>query len=55
MTDTTAGAASEDRVWNRNVAAVLNFWHILYGLRENQKRPERFLRSNNTARLAGSK
>lgn len=62
MVNTTTGTASRDYIclhaWNRDVAAVPNFRHILYGLRENQKkkkRPERCLRSNNTTYLAGSK
>ncbi|KAI7866525.1 hypothetical protein BDF14DRAFT_1728161, partial [Spinellus fusiger] len=43
------------RVWNRDVVAALNFRHILHSLHENQKRPERFSRSNNTASSTGSK
>ncbi|KAJ2078473.1 hypothetical protein H4R24_004451 [Coemansia sp. RSA 988] len=34
--------SSEKRKWNRDTAAVLNFQHILQGLRENQCVPEHF-------------
>ncbi|KAJ2084034.1 hypothetical protein H4R24_000383 [Coemansia sp. RSA 988] len=36
--------SSEKRKWNRDTAAVLNFQHILQGLRKNQCVPERFQR-----------
>ncbi|KAI7872488.1 hypothetical protein BDF14DRAFT_1753932 [Spinellus fusiger] len=59
MTDTTTDAASGDRlchcVWNRDVVAALNFRHILHGLRENQKKPERFSCSINTSPSTGLK
>ncbi|KAJ1767375.1 hypothetical protein LPJ74_005407 [Coemansia sp. RSA 1843] len=32
------------RFWNRDLAAVLNFRHILYSLRQTHERPERFRR-----------
>lgn len=34
------------RLWNRDMAAVLNFRHILSGLQDNGKRPARFCRSS---------
>ncbi|KAG1140370.1 hypothetical protein G6F37_009660 [Rhizopus arrhizus] len=33
------------RLWNRDIAATLNFRHILFSLRANDERPERFCRS----------
>ncbi|KAG1047429.1 hypothetical protein G6F43_010119 [Rhizopus delemar] len=33
------------RLWNRDMAATLNFRHILFSLRANGERPERFCRS----------
>ncbi|KAG1161797.1 hypothetical protein G6F37_002742 [Rhizopus arrhizus] len=30
------------RLWNRDIAAILNFRHILFSLRANGERPERF-------------
>lgn len=45
MVNTTTGTASRDYIclhaWNRDVAAVPNFRHILYGLRENQKKKKK--------------
>ncbi|ORE04259.1 hypothetical protein BCV72DRAFT_313290 [Rhizopus microsporus var. microsporus] len=41
-----AGTISRRRLWNRDMVATLNFRHILFGLRENGKRPERFCRLN---------
>ncbi|KAG1492232.1 hypothetical protein G6F45_004510 [Rhizopus arrhizus] len=32
------------RFWNRDIAATLNFRHILFSLRANSERPERFCR-----------
>ncbi|KAJ2806041.1 hypothetical protein H4R20_001845 [Coemansia guatemalensis] len=34
------------RHWNRDTAAVLNFRHILFSLREGKRVPERFRRGN---------
>ncbi|PHZ09425.1 uncharacterized protein RHIMIDRAFT_299849 [Rhizopus microsporus ATCC 52813] len=42
----TTGTISRRRLWNRDMVATLNFRHILFGLRENGKRPERFCRHN---------
>ena len=36
-----------DRLWNRDLLAVLNFRHILNGLRVEGERPERFRRPHN--------
>ncbi|EIE92500.1 hypothetical protein RO3G_17098 [Rhizopus delemar RA 99-880] len=33
------------RLWNCDMAATLNFRHILFSLRTNGERPERFCRS----------
>ncbi|KAG0788277.1 hypothetical protein G6F22_007055 [Rhizopus arrhizus] len=33
------------RLWNRDMAATLNFGYILFSLRANGERPERFCRS----------
>jgi hypothetical protein len=40
------GTISRHRLWNRDMVATLNFRHILFGLRENGKRPKRFCRLN---------
>ncbi|KAJ1663317.1 hypothetical protein IW140_005101 [Coemansia sp. RSA 1813] len=37
------------RMYNRDLAAVLNFRHIFHGLRDHSKTPERFCRSQPTA------
>ncbi|KAJ1734861.1 hypothetical protein LPJ61_000840 [Coemansia biformis] len=40
------GTAQKTRSqWNRDLAAVLNFKHIVDGLRETGEAPERFLRA----------
>ncbi|KAK9702734.1 hypothetical protein K7432_011095 [Basidiobolus ranarum] len=39
----TAPASSIRRLWNRDLAAVLNFRHILTSLREKGTRPDRFM------------
>ncbi|KAK9696036.1 hypothetical protein K7432_012671 [Basidiobolus ranarum] len=36
-------ASSIRRLWNRDLAAVLNFRHILTLLREKATRPDRFM------------
>ncbi|ORE10464.1 hypothetical protein BCV72DRAFT_221525 [Rhizopus microsporus var. microsporus] len=41
-----AGTTSRHHLWNRDMVATLNFRHILFGLRENGKRPERLCRLN---------
>ncbi|KAJ2572243.1 hypothetical protein IW140_000992 [Coemansia sp. RSA 1813] len=38
------GKAPVARFWNRDLAAVLNFRHILHSLRQTHKKPERFRR-----------
>ncbi|KAJ2525737.1 hypothetical protein EV175_007721 [Coemansia sp. RSA 1933] len=45
MADGSAASPHRARLWNRDLAAVLNFRHILNGLRENGARPARFMRS----------
>ncbi|GAA5800581.1 hypothetical protein HPULCUR_006017 [Helicostylum pulchrum] len=40
------------RFYNRDMAATLNFRHILFSLRENGIRPERFLRKTNSQSLS---
>ncbi|ORE05960.1 hypothetical protein BCV72DRAFT_242418 [Rhizopus microsporus var. microsporus] len=44
--ETTTGAISRCCLWNRDMVATLNFRHILFGLRKNGKRLERFCRLN---------
>lgn len=41
------------RLWNRDMAATLNFRHILFELRENGKRPERFCRLKTAPKRKG--
>ncbi|KAJ2525652.1 hypothetical protein EV175_007732 [Coemansia sp. RSA 1933] len=45
MADGSAASPHRVRLWNRDLAAVLNFRHILNGLHENGARPARFMRS----------
>ncbi|KAI9269577.1 hypothetical protein EDC94DRAFT_639311 [Helicostylum pulchrum] len=40
------------RFYNRDMAATLNFRHILFSLRENGIRPERFVRKTNSQSLS---
>ncbi|KAG1179282.1 hypothetical protein G6F70_006615 [Rhizopus microsporus] len=37
-------ASDRYRLWNRDVAACLNYMHILHGLRRNDMVPHRFHR-----------
>ncbi|KAK9703471.1 hypothetical protein K7432_010712, partial [Basidiobolus ranarum] len=39
----TTPTSSIRRLWNRDLAAVLNFRHILASLREKGTRPDRFM------------
>ena len=41
----TTDKAPLRRLWNRDMAATLNFRQILFSLRANGERPERFCRS----------
>ncbi|KAJ2535286.1 hypothetical protein EV175_006932, partial [Coemansia sp. RSA 1933] len=45
MANDSAALPHRVRLWNRDLAAVLNFRHILNGLREDGFRPARFERS----------
>ncbi|GAA5796052.1 hypothetical protein HPULCUR_001420 [Helicostylum pulchrum] len=40
------------RLYNRDMAATLNFRHILISLRENGIKPERFVRKTNSQSLS---
>ncbi|KAJ2076984.1 hypothetical protein H4R24_005394 [Coemansia sp. RSA 988] len=43
------------RHWNRDTAAVQNFWHNIFSLRESTRISERFQRENTTSPANWSK
>ncbi|KAL0076828.1 hypothetical protein J3Q64DRAFT_1840674 [Phycomyces blakesleeanus] len=50
----TDGSEDRNRLWNRELTAVLNFWHILNRLRYNSIIPEKFTRVIQIGRIRRS-